>query len=56
MTYYTPARRDPKAPAMNFTIDKGNSATFKYRILILSAAATDAEMNKAADAFDGEYR
>jgi len=41
---------------MNFTIDKGNSATFKYRILILSNAATDGEMNRAADDFDSEYR
>jgi hypothetical protein len=47
---------DPKAPAMNFTIDKGSSVTFKYRILILSTAATDVEMNRAADAFDGEYK
>jgi hypothetical protein len=47
---------DPKAPAMNFAIAKGNSATFKYRILILSSAATDAEINRAAVAFDGEYR
>jgi Methane oxygenase PmoA len=47
---------DPKTPAMNFTIEKGNSATFKYQILILSAAAPDAEMNKAANAFDAEYR
>ena len=41
---------------MNFTIDKGKTASFKYRILILSSAATDSEMNRIADAFDREYR
>ena len=47
---------DPKAAPLNFTLDKGSSATFKYRILILSSPAPDAEMNRAADAFDAEYR
>jgi hypothetical protein len=47
---------DPKAPAMNFTIEKGNSATFKYRILLLSIPVIDTDMNHAAGAFDGEYR
>ena len=47
---------DPKAEAMNFTLDKGGSTSFKYRVLILSSAATDGEMNRVADAFDGEYR
>jgi hypothetical protein len=46
---------DPKAPAMNFTLDKDKSTTFKYRILILSSPATDAEMNHQSDAFNAEY-
>jgi len=46
---------DPKAPAMNFTLDKDKSTTFKYRILILSSPATDAEMNHQSDAFDAAY-
>jgi Methane oxygenase PmoA len=46
---------DAKAAALNFSIDKGNSATFKYRVLILSSPATDAEMNHQAETFDGEY-
>jgi hypothetical protein len=47
---------DPKAPAMNFTLEKGAATTFKYRIVILSGPATDAEMNQAANAFDSEYK
>jgi len=43
---------DPKTQALYFTIDKGGSATFRYRVLFLSGAATDAAMNAAADAFD----
>jgi len=47
---------DPKAAAMNFSIAKGETATFKYRVLLVSGMASDEEMNKAAKAFDGEYR
>lgn len=45
---------DPKEPPMNFTLEKGASATFRYRILILSAAVSDAEMNRQADAFNSK--
>ena len=45
---------DPKAPPMNFTIDKGSSATFRYRILLLSGDATPQDLNHQADAFDQE--
>jgi len=41
---------------MNFSIAKGETATFKYRVLLVSGTASDEEMNKAAKAFDGEYR
>jgi len=47
---------DPKAAAMNFSIGKGETATFKYRVLLVSGMAGDEEMNKAAKAFDEEYR
>ena len=47
---------DPKTPAMDFTLAQGASTTFKYRVLLLSSPATDAEMNHAADAFDTEYK
>jgi hypothetical protein len=43
---------DPKAPALNFSIAKGESATFRYRIAILSGTVDDAAMNKAASSFD----
>jgi hypothetical protein len=45
---------DPKTPAMNFTIDKGNSATFRYRIILISGTTTDADLNRAADAFNSK--
>ena len=45
---------DPKVPAMNYGIATGDSATFKYRILIVSGTASDAEINKQASAFDAE--
>ncbi|HEU5341468.1 PmoA family protein [Edaphobacter sp.] len=47
---------DPKAPAFNFTLEKGQTATFRYRVVVLPRAATAAEMNKEAEAFNGEYR
>jgi Methane oxygenase PmoA len=40
---------DAKAPAMNFTIDKDKSATFQYRILILSSNVTPNELNRQSD-------
>jgi hypothetical protein len=46
---------DAKTPAMNFTIEKGGSAMFKYRVLILSGAVTAEEMNHEATSFDAEY-
>jgi Methane oxygenase PmoA len=45
---------DPKVPAMNFSIDKDKSATFHYRILLLSGNATSEELNHQTDTFDSE--
>ncbi|MGA2536157.1 MAG: PmoA family protein [Terracidiphilus sp.] len=42
---------DPKQPAFNYTLDKGASATFQYRVLIYSGAVTPAQMDREADAF-----
>jgi Methane oxygenase PmoA len=42
---------DPKQPAFNYTLEKDQSATFRYRILFLSNATTADEMNHLADAF-----
>jgi hypothetical protein len=47
---------DPSQTAFDFTIDKGKSATFRYRVIIFSHAATAEEMNHAADAFAAEYK
>ena len=47
---------DPKAPALNFTIEKNQDATFTYRILLLPSAPLPGEMNRDADAFAAEYR
>jgi hypothetical protein len=43
---------DPKEPALNFSIAKGESATFRYRVAIVSGKVSDAAMNEAAGAFD----
>jgi hypothetical protein len=45
---------DPKAPKFNYTIEKGKTAEFRYRVVIYSHAATAAEMNKEADVFAAE--
>ena len=42
---------DPKQPAFNFTLEKDQPATFRYRILILSQPATPEAMNHEADSF-----
>ena len=47
---------DPKAPALNFTLDKDQTVTFRHRVLLMTGAPTPAEMNKEADAFDAEYK
>jgi hypothetical protein len=41
---------------MNFTLEKGQPATFRYRIAIYTHAATSEELNREADAFAAEYR
>jgi hypothetical protein len=45
-----------KEPPMNFTLEKGQSATFRYRIVFYTHAATEAELNKEADAFAAAYK
>lgn len=42
---------DPKQPALNFTIEKDQAATFRYRILVLSGAVGAEELNRQADEF-----
>ncbi len=47
---------DPKQQAFNFTLEKDQTATFTYRVILLSHAAGAEEMNKEADAFAAEYK
>jgi len=47
---------NPREKPMNFTLEKGQSATFRYRIVFYTHAATEAELNEAADAFAAAYK
>jgi hypothetical protein len=47
---------DPKQPALNFTLEKGRSTTFRYRVILFSHPVTPAEMNHQADAFASAYK
>jgi hypothetical protein len=43
---------DAKTAPLNFSLDTGKSATFRYRVLILSGTATPEQLNAQADAWD----
>ena len=45
---------DPKAPQFDYTLEKGKTATFKYRVILMPHATDAAAMNKAEDAFSHE--
>lgn len=47
---------DPKQPPFNFTIEKGQEATFRYRVMLFSGEAGADELNREADAFAAEYK
>jgi len=47
---------DSKQPPLNFTLEKGQSATFRYRVIIYSDAVLAPELNRQADAFAAEYK
>jgi hypothetical protein len=47
---------DPKQPPFNYTIAKGGTATFRYRIILFSHAAGPDEMNREADAYEAETK
>jgi len=44
------------AIAFNYTIQKDQTATFRYRVILFSHAAGAEEMNKESDAFAAEYK
>jgi Methane oxygenase PmoA len=45
---------DPKQPKFDWTMQKGQSASFHYRVTLFSHDATADEMNREADAFQKE--
>ena len=47
---------DPKAPPLNYTVEKNQSVTFTYRIIVFPRAPLQGEMNQDADAFASDYR
>ena len=47
---------DPKQPPFNFTLDNGQTATFRYRVLLISGEASAESLNHEADQFATEYR
>lgn len=42
---------DPKQPPLNFTLEKGRAATFRYRVALFSYAAKPEGLNQEAEAF-----
>jgi hypothetical protein len=47
---------DSKQPAFNFTAEKGDEVTFRYRVIVSSQALTAQDVNREADSFEGEYK
>jgi len=47
---------DPKQPAFNFTLEKDQTATFRYRILLASQETGAEALNREADGFAAEYK
>ncbi|MBS1820988.1 MAG: PmoA family protein [Acidobacteria bacterium] len=45
---------DAKQPQLDYTVEKGKTVTFRYRITISSHDVTADEMNKASKAFEGQ--
>ena len=47
---------DTKQPHLNYTLEKGQATTFRYRIVVYTHAATGEELNHEADAFAAEAK
>ena len=47
---------DPKQTAFKFTIQKDQTATFRYRVILFSRTTTPEEMSREADAFATESK
>lgn len=46
---------DPKQSPLNYTLEKGQSTTFRYSVVIYTHAATTEGLNHEADAFAAQY-
>jgi hypothetical protein len=47
---------EPKQPALNYTLEKGQTAVFRYRVILYTGTETPEQLNKEADAFASEYK
>jgi len=47
---------DPKAKPMNYTVEKGSTTTFRYRVLLSPHTMTAAQVNAASDQFTASKR
>jgi hypothetical protein len=47
---------DPQQTPFNLTLEKGQSTTFRYRVILYSHAANPEELNREADSFAGEFK
>jgi Methane oxygenase PmoA len=47
---------DAKQPPLNYTLERGQATTFRYRLVFYTHAATANELNREADAFAAENR
>ncbi len=47
---------DSKQPPFDYTLEKGQTATFRYRVLLISHEASSESLNHEADQFAAEYR
>lgn len=47
---------NPKEPPFDFTLDKGRTATFRYRVVLYSRNADSNELNHEAGSFAAEYK
>ena len=45
----------PKSAALNYTLEKAQSVTFRYEVAIFSRAAATAELEREAQMFDNKY-
>jgi len=46
---------EPKQPPLNYTLEKGQTAVFRYRVVLYTRTETPEQLNKVADAFAAEY-